>query len=203
LAATSTGLLKAQADEPFLNGRPFEAVGPPITIYEPIFATFRAMNEDKLPVDISPQDYESVEDFLARSANIYPTEADRRHAINKPLQDLLAMRFNSVQLVDKTANDGVIEQDFGQNACLLLIRELKNDGGAGDPSAQVGYSYARWWADPQVRISGTVIPITLTLSRGFTFASGHAAPASSSPSRVPGCACKEEYLSAKLGQCSH
>jgi len=161
------------------------------------------MNEDKLPVDISPEDYVIVEEFLALSANIYPTEADRRRAINKPLQDLLDMRFNSVQLADFTSNDGVIEGEFGQNACLLLIRELKKDGGAGDPSAQVVYSYTRWWADLRVRISGTVISITLTLSRGFTFASGHAARASSSPSRVPGCACKEEYLSAKVGQCSH
>ena len=161
------------------------------------------MNQGKLPVDISLKDYGFVEEFLALSAEIHPSKADRQIGISKALEDLLDMHFNRYQLADNTSNDGVIKVEFGKNNCLLLIMELKNDGGAGDPSAQAGYSYARWWADPQVRISGTAIYITLTLSREFTFASGHAALAFSSPSRVPGCACKEEYLSAKLGQCSH
>jgi hypothetical protein len=203
VAATSTGLAKAQANDPFLNGRPLEAVGPPITIYEPTFSTFRAMNQGTKSVDISPTDYGFVEDFLVASAKIYTSEKERQIAITKPLEGLLGRVFIQSTLNDGTSNDGTIQATFGPFACLLLVREVKNEGGNGDPSAQAGYSYSRWWADPLVRIFGTAVSITLTLSRGLTFASGCAALASSSPSRVPGFACKEESSSANPGQCNH
>ena len=119
------------------------------------------------------------------------------------MSKVLGRAFVQPTLNDSTSNDGVIHALFGRIACLLLVREVKNESGNGDPSAQVGYSYTRWWADPLVRIISTVVSMTLTPSRGFTFASGHAALASSSPSRVPGFACKEEFLSEKRGRCSH
>jgi hypothetical protein len=90
-AATSTGYHHAQAKDLLLNGRPFEAIGPPITIYEPIFSTFCVMNEGKLPVDISPEDYDSVGDFLVASASIYPDRKTRQAAVSGALQNLLGM----------------------------------------------------------------------------------------------------------------
>lgn len=156
-AATSTGLLVAQAESPILNGRPFSAVGPPITIYEPTFSTFRAMNEGKMPVEIGLDDYEVVKDFLVRSSRIYSKENLRQSAISTPLSSLLRRVIVTITLADLTSNDGVIQENLGENACLLLLREIKNEVGSGngDPSVQASFSYPRWWASPLVRIVGT------------------------------------------------
>jgi hypothetical protein len=102
------------------------------------------MNQGKLPVDISPDDYESVGAFLVALAKTYSDKTDRQVAISGPLQKLLDMPFVDVMLDDGTLNCGVIQAQFGQIAGLLLIQD---DGGP-----QVGYWYARWWADSLVTI---------------------------------------------------
>lgn len=204
VAATLDGLRQAQAQDPILNGRPFAASGPPITIYEPIFSDFRAMSKGETPISVSQEDYKSVKDFLVASSQIYLTEMDRQTAINKPLTKILDKVIDTTILEDGTSNGGVITHSFGANACLLLIREVKNEIGSssGDPSVQVGFSYTRWWASTQVKLLGTAAGIIpgLILSRDLTSAIEHAAPASSSPSRVPGFACKEEFLPASAGR---
>jgi len=161
------------------------------------------MNEGKQPVDISLEDYGFVEELLVASAEIHIDEMGRQSAITRLLEKLLNRVIVQNTLNDRTSNDGAIDVRDGPNACLLLVREVKNNSGNGDPSAQAGYSCTRWWADPLVRIVTTVISITLTLSRGFTFAGGHAALASFSRSRVPGFACKEQSWLVTPGRCSH
>jgi hypothetical protein len=157
------------------------------------------MNEGKVPVSISSADLGFAKQFLVASAKIYTKEIKRQTAITEPLKMLLGMAFIQPTLEDRTSNDGAIQAIFGEVACLLLVMEVKNSSGNGDPAVQAEYSYTRWWADPLVRTIGTGISITLTLSRALTFASARAALASSSPSRVPGSACKEESRSANRG----
>jgi hypothetical protein len=200
---TPAGLRQAQAEDPILNGRPFSAVGPPITIYEPIFSTFRAMNEGKICVEVSLKDNALVKALLVALSGIHNTERFRQNAISEPLERLLGDVFFTTQLDDATSNGGEIHKTSGENAYLLLLREIKNEAGTGDPSLQAGYAYSRWWSSRLVRIFGTALSRTLTLSRGITFVSEHAAPAFFSPSRGPGFACKEPSLLASHGPSNH
>jgi hypothetical protein len=47
------------------------------------------MNKGKVPVSVSPQDYESVKAFLVASSDIYLTERSRQIAITELLEKLL------------------------------------------------------------------------------------------------------------------
>lgn len=161
------------------------------------------MNEGNLPVEMSDRDFDYAEELLEALGTLHNREMDRQIAISKPLEGLLGKAFITSMLNDSTSNDGAIHAVFGNILSLLLVMEVKNHGGSGDPSTQVGFSYTRWWSDSKVRIFGTDVSMIFTLSRVFTFASGHAALASFSPSRAPGFAYKEELLSAEIGQCSH
>jgi hypothetical protein len=146
------GFRRAQANDPLLNGCPFEAIGPPITIYEPIFSTFVAMNEGKLPVQMSDQDFDYAEELLEALGILHTSETDRQIAINEPLEGLLGKAFINSVLNDNTSNDGAIHAVFGNILGLLLVMVVKNHGSSGDPSTQVGFSYTRWWSDSRVRI---------------------------------------------------
>lgn len=152
--ATPSALIKQQNKYPILNGRPASTVGPPITIYEPVFSQFRAMNEGEPPVEISPKDYGFVKTLLTASAAIYSTEKERTSGIDAPMEGLLGRPVCPTVLVDNSSNDGVIQIEIGEKTGLLLVREIKNEVGMGhcDPCVQVAFSYSKWWSDNKVRI---------------------------------------------------
>jgi hypothetical protein len=121
-------------------------MGPPIAIYESAFSDFIAMNQEKMPVPIRPDDYQYVKELLNASSVVYESKEDRVDAITPPLEQLLGFVFTTVELEDGTSNDGTITgTGNGRRKSLLLIREVKNEmGSSGDPILQVGFSFTRW-----------------------------------------------------------
>ena len=152
-AAKSANLMNQQKENPIRIGRPHDTCGPPITIYEQVFADFCVnMSETKEGL-LSPEDYQAVGTLLVASSAVYREEKRRQAALTPILGKLVSQSINVVTLDDGTSNDGVCTVHVGEGtSALLLLCEFKNEIGSGecDPSLQASFSFTRWWS--QVRV---------------------------------------------------
>ena len=151
-AAKSANLMQQQKKNPIRIGRPHNTCGPPITIYEQVFADFcRNMSERK--EGFSPEDYQAVGNLLVASSAVYRQEKRRQATLTRILGKLLSRSIDVVQLEDGTSNDGVCTVHVGEgSSALLLLCEFKNEIGSGecDPSLQASFSFTRWWSQDRV-----------------------------------------------------
>jgi hypothetical protein len=92
---------------------------------------------------------------MGKASGIYRNEDARRSAIRPQLLNVLSIGMEKVVNLDSTSADGV-----GVTHALMMgevvatcIEEDKNEFGDGgsDPSTQAGLSYARFWAQRNVR----------------------------------------------------
>ena len=152
-AAKSANLMKQEKENPIRIGRPYDTCGPPITIYERVFADFcRNMSEKKEDL-LSPKDYEAVGNLLVASSAVYRKEKHRQAALTRILGELLSQSISVVQLEDGTSNDRICTVHVGEGySALLLLCKFKNEIASGDcdPSLQASVSFTRWWSQDQV-----------------------------------------------------
>lgn len=207
-AAQPSHLILAQRDNPILNGRPFDARGPPVTLFEEVFSTFqRAMSGERQELEISSEYHQHVITFLLNSSKMYPTELGREQALKLTLRELLGLDIYQEALPDRTQSDGVCTIDAKPGCrALLLLLELKNEIGKGDcdPSVQASFSFSRWWSRDMVSfvlpssISGTEAGI-----RHLNFGINLSARVSFSQSLGLGCRSMERCCLVEIGSYSH
>ena len=152
-AAKSANLMKQQKENPIRIGRPHDTCGPPITIYERVFADFRRNMSERKEDLLSPKDYEAVGNLLVSSSAVYREEKHRQAALMPILRKLLNQSINVVQLEDGTSNGEICTVHVGEGySALLLLCEFKNEIGSGDcdPSLQASFSFTRWWSQDRV-----------------------------------------------------
>ncbi|KAF5387266.1 hypothetical protein D9757_006875 [Collybiopsis confluens] len=135
------------------NHRPPELIPPPISIYDPIFATFR--REIATPTEtlvFSQDELESASKFIDASLRLYPNEPSRKKALE--LLPILGGRYWETKEI--SVNDSTVKPDGGSLvrsridsksgpiACSSLA-ELKNGGGDGgcDPVDQLQCGYIK------------------------------------------------------------
>jgi hypothetical protein len=101
--------------------------------------------------------------FMYKASGIYKNEDTRRSAIRPKLSNVLSVGLEKVVNLDLTSADGVVVTQalmMGEVAAIG-IEEDKNEFGDGgsDPSTQVGLSYGRFWAQPNVCASNLLSSI--------------------------------------------
>ena len=101
--------------------------------------------------------------FMGKASGIYKNEDKRRSAIRPELLNVLSVGMEKIVNLDSTSADGVVATQalmMGEVAAIC-IEEDKNEFGDGgsDPSTQVGLSYGRFWAQPNVCASNLLLSI--------------------------------------------
>ena len=145
-AAKSANLIKQQKENPIRIGRPHDTCGPPITIYERVFADFRRNMSEGQEDLLSPTDYEAVGTLLVSLSAVYREKKERQAVLTLILGKLLNQSIDVVQLEDGTSNDGICTVHVGGGySALLLLCEFKNE-----PCLQASFSFTRWWSQDRV-----------------------------------------------------
>ncbi|KIO17611.1 hypothetical protein M407DRAFT_38925, partial [Tulasnella calospora MUT 4182] len=124
-------------------GRPFGTIGPPISIYHPIFSRFQTLIQGD-GFDPLPEDVVAAFDLMEAAADFYETEAHRLNAITPCLAKLLARKFHGT-----SGFDGVTFSETAAKDIPLLVMEAKNEVGTGgsDPYLHAAFSYRKLWVE--------------------------------------------------------
>ncbi|KDR69875.1 hypothetical protein GALMADRAFT_255724 [Galerina marginata CBS 339.88] len=156
-SAKSGGYITFQNDrDPIYDGRyvaanPAETRAPPIQLYHPAFGHFldESTNKDlQVPLNV----VRATARFMGDASGIFKDEAMRRSTIRPKLLAVLSMGMEKSTNLDSTSANGMVITRalmMGEVAAIG-IEEDKNkfgDGGS-DPSTQAGFSYGRYWAQP-------------------------------------------------------
>ncbi|CAG8796603.1 18145_t:CDS:2, partial [Racocetra persica] len=82
-------------------------------------------------------------EFIHKIAKLYPSEADRSEVFKEKMRELFGEDLITIQLEDKSSNDGVLLCHVFSKSVLLLLIEIKNEIGTGscDPTVQAGASF--------------------------------------------------------------
>jgi hypothetical protein len=152
-----------QAKGPILNGRPFTTRAAPVYLYHPVFANFKHRFNDKtLEVPTSVQ--QQVYPLCVSSADVYDTTMSLtgkrvagetiRKSNTRRYYQLLLEPFADMNLGSFIPNGGIITLLPDGTTALRALVEEKNEIGAGgcDPNLQGSLSYAKYWAQSEVRI---------------------------------------------------
>lgn len=121
----------------------YDAVGPPIQLFNPAFAYFTSKAFDP-DLAVPPAYMTNVYDLVDSSAVIYHSEVQRRDFLKPIIQKLTGHSTIFTQNADGTAPDGMVlvPQEHKGFVHLVVYEEKKEfgDGGA-DPSTQAAFSY--------------------------------------------------------------
>ncbi|CAA7260618.1 unnamed protein product [Cyclocybe aegerita] len=137
--------------EAIYNGRPDTLTGPSISIFHPIFQTFRArLSKPFKNTDYSRQDFRAADTLLRKAAAYYADENDRRAALEHPIAHFLGR--GAVTSTHRRSGrqtfipDGSLdvkcglfgEEDPGLWKMCKELTEIKNGAGLGgcDPMEQ-------------------------------------------------------------------
>jgi hypothetical protein len=147
----------------FHNLRPADASGPPITLFHPVFAEFKANLTRELEIDNSF--LESVIEATVKFSDFYKDESHRR-SLAEPFFCKLFDQASICEVPLKTNGklDGVI---WAPNlVASTVIFEWRSEVGSGgtDPLNQNAIGYGRFWAQEEVSCRHWS-SITLTLKQ--------------------------------------
>ncbi|CUA67434.1 hypothetical protein RSOLAG22IIIB_03080 [Rhizoctonia solani] len=127
------------------NGRPQEADGPPIGLFNPVFDSFqgRIASDTFAPTALQ---LSNILPLLTASQKIYDSEPGpdgRTAALTHLLEQILTFDILEVSM-PKTKSDGLITEADGPH---LMFMEVKNEIGTGgcDPSVQGAIAYVSYW----------------------------------------------------------
>ncbi|KAG8901058.1 hypothetical protein FRB99_005580 [Tulasnella sp. 403] len=131
---------------PMKIGRPFEATGPPIYIYHPVFWQFHKLANDQSSTP-TPEDVNAAFSLMVVASTVYETETLRLNAVLPEIQNLLGRSLHGTLGSYPYRLDGIIQTGhLGRDAPLLVI-EAKNEIGTGqsDPAVQGSFSFRKLW----------------------------------------------------------
>lgn len=130
-------------------------MAPPVELYYPGFARFRAnVNDHNLPVpEITVQRTAAI---MRNASRIATLEKQREHDTREYLSDLIRYALSQNSNIDKTTADHIalkpLSGVLAEVALLLIAEEKAESGWSGDPSVQGPLSYLAHWSDPTVRL---------------------------------------------------
>ena len=125
-----------QGNTPFiLNGRPASASGPPITIYDPIFARFA----DGIESNIAPaaEDIAFVHELSGSMCSLFDDEKTRRDSLQVLLSNYLDKTIVNYGFGNTRATDGSIMFTKGAFEVPLMSIEVKQEFGLGRECAYI------------------------------------------------------------------
>lgn len=147
---------------PILDGRytPSESSpetrGPPIELFHPIFAEFRALATDTT-IEVPSKAISDTASFMRSASAIRPIEDNRTLPSRMALSSILGKCFVRNTNADKTSADHVAlgtTKRFSrpEPTALALVEEKGEMGAGGDPSVQGCFSYTKFWLGEDVGI---------------------------------------------------
>jgi hypothetical protein len=147
---------------PILDGRytPSEnspaTQGPPIEIFHPIFAEFRALATDHT-IEIPYKVISDTASLMRSASAIRPMEDNRTLSSRMALSSVLGRCFVQNTNPDRTSADHVAlgtTKRFSrpEPTALALVEEKGEMGTGGDPSVQGCFSYTKFWLGEDVGI---------------------------------------------------
>src|SRR6266550_2067698 len=149
-SARSSQYAAAQEDYGICDSCNGSAPWMPIELFHPVFGHFKDDAAKQLPV---PEDvaYYTAE-YMAATSRIYDNESMRRTALKTILSELIGFPITVEVNSDNTCPDGIVKCKTQCGEAVLLLKEDKNESGAGhpDPSTQAGFSYAHTWVQSNV-----------------------------------------------------
>ncbi|KAI9069720.1 hypothetical protein FKP32DRAFT_1616800 [Trametes sanguinea] len=142
------------------NGRPFDLLGVPVTIYSSAFTHFlRVMEDDNL--EFSPEQLKAIRELIRVSVDFHTDEATRVDRMAGLTQLILGHSMLDVSWSELSPGliklDGVVEarvEGFTEMASIWrCIVEVKNEVGEGwcDPIAQAEQCYKAFYSSEQVQ----------------------------------------------------
>jgi hypothetical protein len=131
-------------------------------LFHPAFGHFLddLGKDDDIPHDI----IRKTTLYMKAASAIYPSEDERRSALNPLLTDVLGYHIQAVVNSDKTRPDGIVEFFIdGMGPAATVHEEDKNENGDGgsDAATQAVFTFARSWAQSKVfflRVFPTLLP---------------------------------------------
>ncbi|CAB4373929.1 unnamed protein product [Rhizophagus irregularis] len=160
-----------QKKNPILNGRPLDLIGPPITLYHRAFSEFLENFED-VNLEISPDIFNWITDFIFAAAEFYDTEDERLEKI----RDILSKKW-TIDLIEYQKKSGIGYSCDGVFMCKIKNKltayiafiEGKNEVGLGgcDPSIQGAIYYRDHWSQhcaQEIRNSCCVPSLIITVA---------------------------------------
>lgn len=139
------------------NGRPLDLLGPPITIYHPVFTKFMRVMES--PGELTSEELDTAQMFITEAAAYHKDKATRRNRLSSLMSRAVHVDvLNRLHLSNGTCtfvSDGVM-----LNTCtlpsdlmpLIGVHELKNEIGEDgcDPTAQAENVYVAYYSSAEV-----------------------------------------------------
>lgn len=147
---------------PILDGRynaagDIQTIAPPIELFHPVFARFRAKLADTeayVPEEIVRDTASLMRSSSAIQVSEHqPRTQDSRTLLSKILKDPFLQAFNW----DQTSADYIAlcgETTVHETAAVVIVEENSELGAGGlEPSVQGSFSYIEFWADETVGFS--------------------------------------------------
>ncbi|PCH42496.1 hypothetical protein WOLCODRAFT_163835 [Wolfiporia cocos MD-104 SS10] len=126
IAAKKTQLKKYMSEgQPWLNtGQPFGAVGPPVSIYHPVFAEFLKLvvDTDRFP---DSDTLDAALELVEESSKFYPNVGKRQKNINKLLARFLEHDIVPTRLSDKSRMICIPCQKVNATVGLVFLEYLE------------------------------------------------------------------------------
>ncbi|KAJ7241717.1 hypothetical protein B0H12DRAFT_42281 [Mycena haematopus] len=139
---------------PLLDGRynatkNTQTIAPPVELFHPVFASFRARLEALTDV---PEDIvRDTASLMRASSAIQVSEQPRTQNTRTCLAKILKQAFFQVVNLDRTSSDHIalcVDTVVHETAAAVIVEEKSELGAGGsEPSVQGSFSYMNFWAD--------------------------------------------------------
>ncbi|KAJ7218242.1 hypothetical protein B0H12DRAFT_1241655 [Mycena haematopus] len=134
-----------------------QTIAPPVELFHPVFACFRARLEDamtEVPEDI----VRDTASLMRTSSTIQVSDQPRTQNTRTPLVEILKQSFLRVVDLDCTSPDHIADIAENETAAVVFVEETSELGaGRPDPSVQGSFSYMKYWASPTAAHSGGLL----------------------------------------------
>ncbi|KAL5514057.1 hypothetical protein ACEPAG_2818 [Sanghuangporus baumii] len=147
-AALPDRLPSEQSKYPIYNGRSDSCRGPPLTIYNKVFAELKDALEDVSNIEVTAQELKAAHMLLTMSVKFYCNEGHRMEQTDLELEKLLGY-----SITNTAPGDGLVKTYLHEQRVILACLRWRNElGSEGDAGYHAACSYRQYVTDSEVSL---------------------------------------------------